>query len=51
MYPNQFAPKHTPKSQSSPAAMNKAIGQQPHQPSTCRGRTVVYHSNTKGGAG
>lgn len=44
MYPNQFAPRHTPKSLSSPAAMNKAIGQQPHQPSTCSIKTLNYYN-------
>ena len=38
MYPNQFAPRHTPESQHSLATKSKAKEQQPHQPNTCQSR-------------
>lgn len=37
MYPDQSEPRHTPKRQNSLATMSKAVGQQSHQLSICRG--------------
>ena len=41
MYLYQSAPRHTPKRQNFLATTSKAVGQLPHQLSTCRGIKVA----------
>lgn len=45
MYPNQFAPKHIPKSQNFLATTSRAIAQLPHQPGICGGTRVINYIN------
>ena len=45
MYPNQFAPRHIPKSQNFLVTMSRAIVQLPRQLSICRGTRTINNND------